>query len=218
MAREGTKAHQLSLESGELPMASAAAISCIAEALRQLRAGAAAAELGGTSTRAAHEPLGGANLQFAVADIEWWRSPWPSHPLLQGVMHRLPPPPPEVEEVDEAEEEEAPAAAGKARRKKAPSSKGGASKAAGGGAAGGGAAAAAAAGGGLGSERVEEFLKGRLSVWQPALPLVDLGLDSLDLVQLRNGFQKKFKVTVPMATFTNAQQTLSELMSKLAVK
>merc|ERR1711938_139115 len=37
MAREGTKAHQLSLESGELPMASTAALSCIAEALRQLQ-------------------------------------------------------------------------------------------------------------------------------------------------------------------------------------
>ena len=35
MAREGTKAHQLSLASGEIPMASVAAISCIAQALHQ---------------------------------------------------------------------------------------------------------------------------------------------------------------------------------------
>ena len=69
-----------------------------------------------------------------------------------------------------------------------------------------------------GAARVEEFLRGRLSVWQPALPLVELGLDSLDLVQLRNGFQKKFKVSVPMATFTNAQQTLDELLGKLSSK
>ena len=66
--------------------------------------------------------------------------------------------------------------------------------------------------------RVETYLKERLSVWQPSLSLVELGLDSLDLVQLRNGFQKGFKVNVPLATFTNAQQTLQELIDKLAGK
>ena len=71
---------------------------------------------------------------------------------------------------------------------------------------------------GNGGERVEEFLKGRLSVWQPALSLTELGLDSLDLVSLRNAFQKKFKLNVPMATFTNAQQTLEDLMAKLGAK
>ena len=35
-------------------------------------------------------PFASGGMQFAVADVEWWRSPWPSHPLLQGVMHRLP--------------------------------------------------------------------------------------------------------------------------------
>ena len=59
-------------------------------------------------------------------------------------------------------------------------------------------------------------MRGRLSVWQPGLSLVELGLDSLDLVQLRNGFQKKFKVNVPMATFTNAQQTLADLLARLS--
>jgi len=73
-------------------------------------------------------------------------------------------------------------------------------------------------GGADGRERVEGFLKGRLSVWQPSLPLVELGLDSLDLVQLRNGFQKAFKLPVPMAYFTNAQQTLDELLDKLVAK
>ena len=51
-----------------------------------------------------------------------------------------------------------------------------------------------------------------------ASPLSELGLDSLDLVQLRNGFQKAFKLNVPMATFTNANQTLTELIDKLAAK
>ena len=69
-----------------------------------------------------------------------------------------------------------------------------------------------------GQQRVESFLKGYLSVWQPSLSLAELGLDSLDLVQLRNGFQKAFKLQVPMAYFTNAQQTLEELVGKLVAK
>ena len=67
-------------------------------------------------------------------------------------------------------------------------------------------------------ERVETFLRGRMSVWDAGSPLVELGLDSLDLVQLRNGFQKAFKLPVPMAYFTNAQQTLDELLDKLVAK
>ena len=44
-----------------------------------------------------------------------------------------------------------------------------------------------------------------VSVWQPASSLSDLGLDSLDLVQLRNAFQKGFKCSMPLAVFTNAR-------------
>ena len=215
MAREGTKAHQLSLASGELPMASSAAIACIAEALRELRA---AARSGTLETDAADAGVAGApharGLQFAVADIDWWRSPWPNHPLVQGVMRRVPAPKEEAEEEDDAEPE--PAVAKKGRSKG--SSKQAADKKGGGGGGGGGSGGSGSGGGADGRERVEGFLKGRLSVWQPSLPLVELGLDSLDLVQLRNGFQKAFKLPVPMAYFTNAQQTLDELLDKLVAK
>ena len=203
MAREGTKAHQLSLQSGELPMASSAAIACIADALRQLRSAAAATTPRATPP-AASAPLS-RGLQFAVADVEWWRSPWPTHPILQGVMHRLPPR--EARAVDdEADDESAQHSAARgARRGKAdgarrPSTDGPPS---------GSSAMDQGA-------RVEAFLQSRLSVWQPSLSLTELGLDSLDLVQLRNGFQKAFKRTVPLATFTNAQQTLEQLLSKLS--
>jgi acyl carrier protein/NAD(P)-dependent dehydrogenase (short-subunit alcohol dehydrogenase family) len=248
MAREGTKAHQLSLQSGELPMASSAAIACVAEALRQLRARIGSEELGGERPNAADDaagaPLGGGGMQFAVADVEWWRSPWPSHPLLQGVMHRLPPPPPPPppqeeaggtgarghEDEDEGEDEEVGSATSRrlrrarerrrqsdrARAAKQKQSRGlGAREVA------GGSVASVPKGGGAdggGAERVASFLRSRLSVWQTDLPLSDLGLDSLDLVQLRNNFQKAFKRNVPMATFTNAQQTLDELMAKLVEK
>ena len=218
MAREGTKAHQLSLQSGELPMASSAAIGCIAEALRQLRASTAAVELGGephfASTPASERlstPFGSGGMQFAVADVEWWRSPWPSHPLLQGVMHRLPMRSDGDDDDDaDADVDDAP------DRAKSKTKRGGtASKAQQGDQSKSGEGEGNM---GNGSERVEEFLKGRLSVWQPALSLTELGLDSLDLVSLRNAFQKKFKLNVPMATFTNAQQTLEDLIAKLGTK
>jgi len=208
MAREGTKAHQLSLQSGELPMASSAAVACIAEALRQLQLGMSSGQLapaGDVPVSQACTPLT-AGLQFAVADVEWWRSPWPSHPLLQGVMHRLPPAPPQAPEPAEAEAE--------GRAKTSSRRKSGSSVSGGQGDADGGAADKGSNGGSL--ERVEGFLRNRISVWQPDGSLTDLGLDSLDLVQLRNAFQKGFKCSVPLAVFTNAQQTLAELISKLA--
>ena len=194
MAREGTKAHQLSLQSGELPMASSAAISCIAEALRQLQTPASPSPSPGA-------PVGN-GLQFAVADMEWWRSPWPSHPLLQGVLHRIPNAPTTDDGRDGLAEATASAAAGTATH---------ADAAAGGVVHSGG-------GGEQGRTLVEGFLQSRLSMWEPLHSLLDLGLDSLDLVQLRNGFQKAFKLAVPLGVFTNANQTLAELLDKLAAK
>lgn len=219
MAREGTKAHQLSLQSGELPMASSAAIAGIAEALRRLNAAVAAGELGGgisaggMPSPAAHRPHA-RGMQFAVADVEWWRSPWPGHPLLQGVMQRIPAA--ADAEHDDTADDDGGVASARSTKPKTKLAAGGARKPATAGSAGGG--AAAGGDGAAGVERVEAFLKERLSVWQQSLPLQELGLDSLDLVQLRNGFQKAFKLTVPMATFTNAQQTLAELIGKLAAK
>jgi len=218
MAREGTKAHQLSLQSGELPMASSAAIACIAEALRELRAAAMSGtlsmdgEASGT-VRAPHTR----GLQFAVADVEWWRSPWPQHSLLQGVLRRVPVPTPGTS--DESTDAETADGEGAAAVARAPSRKASYKDAAGKKGGKPGVSGAESAGGAIdGPERVEAFLKGRLSVWQPSLSLTELGLDSLDLVQLRNGFQKAFKLQVPMAYFTNAQQTLEDLVGKLVAK
>ena len=52
-------------------------------------------------------------------------------------------------------------------------------------------------------------------MWELKSPLVELGLDSLDLVQLRTAFQKGFGCVVPLSVFTNANQTLEQLMGKL---
>jgi hypothetical protein len=94
MAREGTKAHEQSLRSGERPMASSVAIAGIAEALRELRAAATSGRLHTSATEApgAARAPHTRGLQFAIADVEWWRSPWPSHSLVQGIMRRVPTP------------------------------------------------------------------------------------------------------------------------------
>merc|ERR1712032_261684 len=70
-----------------------------------------------------------------------------------------------------------------------------------------------------GYERVEAWMRGRLSTWEVDKPLTLLGLDSLDLVQLRNAFNKNFyrmegslAEEVPLSIFSNANQTLNELM------
>ena len=46
--------------------------------------------------------------------------------------------------------------------------------------------------------------------------LNDLGLDSLDLVQLRNAFNRHFYSEVPLAVFSNATQSLSELLDRIS--
>merc|ERR1711972_1229553 len=70
--------------------------------------------------------------------------------------------------------------------------------------------------------RVEAWMRGRLSQWEVSEPLAMLGLDSLDLVQLRNAFNKHFrkegllKLEIPLSVFSNANQTLSALMDNVS--
>ena len=227
MAREGTKAHEQSLRSGERPMASSVAIAGIAEALRELRAAATSGRLHTSATEApgAARAPHTRGLQFAIADVEWWRSPWPSHSLVQGIMRRVP----TAEAVlnvmvgddDDEAADERPIRKGVARKGasfKDEGAKSGGSTRSPQSVTPGTGAMSGASSSADGQQRVESFLKGQLSVWQPSLSLAELGLDSLDLVQLRNGFQKAFKLQVPMAYFTNAQQTLEELVGKLIAK
>lgn len=169
MAKAGTKAHALSIASGETPMASAAAIGCIAHALRAMQPDAPAA-----------------NLQYCVAEVEWWRSPWPDHPLLQGVIRRTPPPLVTLP-LSPAVPTASPVVVAPA--------KGGATV--------------------DGRAQAESWMRGRLSEWDGPAMLASLGLDSLDLVQLRNAFNKHFQAEVPLSIFSNASQTLDELLDRV---
>ena len=66
MAAVGTKAHQLSLENGEMPLTNAQGLSCLATVLFMLEQN--------------HAPM-----QFACCHCDWPRTPWQGLPLLMHV-------------------------------------------------------------------------------------------------------------------------------------
>lgn len=201
MASEGTKAHELSIANGERPMPSTLALTCLAEALRSLLTSCAAAP----TSSAVRE-------QYMIAEVEWWRSPWPSHALIRDFAKPMPQrlqPSKAVAAVSSrggsrARDAEAAGSSAKARKGHADLS-----------------AEDLRQIESDGRKRAEEWMRGRLSSWEEHRPLSDLGLDSLDLVQLRNAFNKYFRAKgrlddeVPLSVFSNANQTLSELLDKV---
>jgi len=64
--------------------------------------------------------------------------------------------------------------------------------------------------------RVEDFLRDRISAWHLDETLAQLGVDSLDEVQMRTDFQNAFSIKVPMATFVATGQTLGGLCEALS--
>ncbi|WKB55889.1 type I polyketide synthase [Eleftheria terrae] len=66
-----------------------------------------------------------------------------------------------------------------------------------------------------GTEPVMGFLREHVSRWDEALSLSALGLDSLDLAQLRNGFFKRFGQQVPLSLLATPGLTLGALLRQL---
>ncbi|KAJ1450282.1 hypothetical protein M885DRAFT_571480 [Pelagophyceae sp. CCMP2097] len=66
-------------------------------------------------------------------------------------------------------------------------------------------------------DAVEAFLRRRVSEWLPASSLESLGLDSLDLAQLRGDFAAafKFRAPPPLAWFSKPDVTLADLAAAL---
>ena len=63
---------------------------------------------------------------------------------------------------------------------------------------------------------VKAFLMDRVPRWDPQSQLQALGLDSLDMVQLRNSFNATFHTRLPLGLFAAPNQTLQQLADKLA--
>ncbi|KAK3239817.1 hypothetical protein CYMTET_50285 [Cymbomonas tetramitiformis] len=202
MAAKGTKAYDMAVKTGELPMDTALAMAALATILHEVK-------------------TSGATKQFAVADVEWHRSPfWKTHPLIsspamvrqndlassrsssssslfsQGHSPRGPLTIATSNAADASESRRNKLSAGSAARAKGPSVA-------------------------LAGERdavelaAREFLREHVDQWSLHETLVDLGLDSLDLVQLRSSFQERFKVKVPLSTFTTPRKSLGEVLAQL---
>eukprot|EP00656_Telonema_subtile_P025109 TRINITY_DN27227_c0_g1_i3.p1 TRINITY_DN27227_c0_g1~~TRINITY_DN27227_c0_g1_i3.p1 ORF type:complete len:105 (+),score=31.97 TRINITY_DN27227_c0_g1_i3:146-460(+) len=65
------------------------------------------------------------------------------------------------------------------------------------------------------ASRVYEFLEQKVPKWAPNETLSDLGLDSLDMAQMRASFNRDFSRAVGMDIFANPVQTLAQLANKL---
>ena len=64
---------------------------------------------------------------------------------------------------------------------------------------------------------VEKLLRSQISAWHPNEALMDLGLDSLDLVRLRGAFQKQFQQSSPLSVFMQPHKKLANLLNDLVL-
>jgi hypothetical protein len=171
MAAEGTRAHQLSLESGQTPMSNASGMQCIGSALRH----------------ALSQP--DAAMQFAVCSCDWPKTPWAGMPLLSHCYD--PSAAADVNDGDSGSDDDSDSGA--------PEQIEGDSSA-------------------TEESAVVAFMRDRVpGRWDLRETLSELGMDSLDTVQLRNGFNKAFSSAVPakMALFTDPSMKLGELVRTL---
>jgi len=173
MAAEGTRAHQLSLESGQTPMSNGAGMRCIGAAL----------------LHALNQPAPA--LQFAVCQCDWPATPWAGMPLLSHFATSGAGPADAEEDEDDSDDDGTATEGDTAVR---------------------------------GGEEVQvdtavvEFMRDRVpGKWDVNETLSELGMDSLDTVQLRNQFTKTFRLTTPakMSLFTNPNTTLGDLVGLL---
>ena len=177
MAAEGTRAHQLSLESGQTPMSNEVGMRCIGAALLHALTQAAPA------------------LHFAVCQCDWPATPWAGMPLLSHCAASAASPADGEEDEDDSDDDDTAAEGNKTVS---------------------------------GGEEIHssttidtavvEFMRDRVpGKWDVNETLSELGMDSLDTVQLRNQFNKTFRLTTlaKMSLFTNPNTTLGNLVGLL---
>ena len=172
MAVEGTRAHQLSLESGQTPMSNEAGMRCIGSALKHALS------------------LPDLALQFAVCQCDWPATPWYGMPLLSHCAASA-----AGADAEEVEDDSGGDDDGTADEDDK-----------------------TASGGEEIDTAVVEFMRARVpGKWDINETLSELGMDSLDTVQLRNQFNKQFSPSVPakMALFTNPSTKLGDLVRVL---
>lgn len=163
MAKVGTKAYEAAVAEGDTPLATTAALGCLAAALR------CASQAQPCAT------------QFCACDVEWQKSQWSQLPILDLVWERP-----------------AHSVLNSKKHSENAHNRGGSAK-----------------------QRVEDFLLVNMKSsgsWKriQGKSLHQLGMDSLEVVQLRNMFNKRFDVTVPLGVVADSTQKLSDLAASLS--
>lgn len=157
MAQKGTKAYEQALEEGETPLSTAAALNCLAAALR----------IAGQV-----QPMA---VQLCASDVQWGKSQWSDFSMLDLIHMR-------------------------SQVSKAPAGK---------------TAAASSS-----HHAIEDFMLKHMKsggAWKRVekKSLLDLGLDSLETVLLRNAINKNFNVNVPLSVLADPSQKLAALVDAL---
>ncbi|WP_143134710.1 beta-ketoacyl reductase, partial [Burkholderia ubonensis] len=165
---------------------------------RPLAPDAAFAALGALLADVLGGALGGATAgrQFAVCDVDWPRSPWRDAPIVAGIARgdasvlatasaSAPRTAPAVRIDDGPDPARSIRPASEPARP--PSER----------------------------DPVRTFLEDYVSRWDERLDLATLGLDSLDLAQMRNGFFKKFGVQIPLSTLASPTLKIGELARRM---
>lgn len=62
---------------------------------------------------------------------------------------------------------------------------------------------------------VVSFLRSCVPRWAPRETAMAVGMDSMDMVQMRNAFVRKFKAKASLSLFNTPRQTLGQLAQKL---
>jgi acyl carrier protein len=185
MAQVGTKAYEAAVKDGDIPLSSADALGALMEVLQRQLSSISAAP-----TQETVRSGKAAGVQYAVCDVQWRKGPWAGMKC--------------VASLEEAQE-----------RQRLRQIAGGAHNIS------SGVADAVSAdpqhsdSGPSDESTLQVFLKEYVSGWDEDEGLDALGLDSLDLVQMRNAFIKEFKLQVPLSVFAAPNQTLGELLVKL---
>ena len=199
MAAAGTKAHAQALRDGDTPLKSHDALAALTTAL------------------ASRFDMPQTTRQFAVCDVEWSKSPWKDLPVVRQVLGE------EMARKRDAAVSDmwARGDGGNAglqslgRSSNAPTTQQLLSAANLQAAAGTGAGAGASVGPGGDGGPVDSILKEMVPRWAPNESLAALGMDSLDLVQLRNTANRKLGMKAPLSTYMKPNRTLQELRAEL---
>ena len=139
------------------------------------------------------------NPEYMVCDVEWERSPWRSLPLVQ---------PPRAAQAAARGGDDDDGDAGWDDDSESVAASSGRVRVDGGGDDDDGWEV-------VGNDEIERLMRGLVPSWSVHETLPAVGLDSLDIVQMRSSINKELGFSIPLSTFNRPNQTLGDLLATL---